>query len=200
MSPICKPDVLIRPITSPGNASSIVSRSEPNAVVAYFVPTFFAVRAQSTSIPRSNLPEQIRAKAMRSRWFGSILAWILKMKAANSASNGRASPSTSGRGAGAGAKSTTASRSICTPKLVIAEPTKTGVLSPAKKLSTSKSAPIASSRPHPSRACFQAGPSSIAACSALTISSGAIDDPRATRVNRTKSPVRRSITPRKSPD
>ena len=122
------------------------------------------------------------------------------MKAANSASSGRGSPSTSGRGAGAGARSTTASRSICTPKLVIAEPTNTGVLSPARKLSISTSAPIASRSPQPSRACFQAGPSSIAACSGLTISSGAIDDPRATRVKRTKSPVRRSITPRKSPD
>ncbi len=32
---------------------------------------------------RSNLPEQTRMKAIRSRWRGSMLAWILKMKAEN---------------------------------------------------------------------------------------------------------------------
>ena len=104
------------------------------------------------------------------------------------------------RGAGAGARSTMASRIICTPKLVSAEPTKTGVLSPARKLSRSTSAPIASRRPMPSSACCHAAPSSAAATSGLTTSSGAIDAPRATRVKRMKSPVRRSITPRKSPD
>ena len=81
-----------------------------------------------------------------------------------------------------------------------AEPTKTGVLSPAKKLSMSTSAPMASSKPIPSSACVHAAPSSSAATAGSTISSGAIDAPRATRVKRMKFPVRRSITPRKSPD
>ena len=31
-------------------------------------------------MPRESLPEQTRMKAMRSRWFGSMLAWILKTK------------------------------------------------------------------------------------------------------------------------
>jgi hypothetical protein len=31
-------------------------------------------------MPRSNLPEQMRTKAMRSRWCLSMLAWILNTK------------------------------------------------------------------------------------------------------------------------
>ena len=86
-----------------------------------------------------------------------------------------------------------------TPKFVSAEPTNTGVVTPAKKLSTSTFAPIASSNEQPSSAAFHAEPSSIAARSVGTISSGASEPPRAVRVNRMNSFVRRSITPRKSP-
>jgi hypothetical protein len=39
------------------------------------------VRASRAFMPRSSLPEQTRTKAIRSRWFGSMLAWILKTKA-----------------------------------------------------------------------------------------------------------------------
>jgi hypothetical protein len=45
-----------------------------------------------------------------------------------------------------------------------------------------------------------AGPSSAAARSAGTSSSGAIWLPRAVRVNRVNTSVRRSITPRRSPN
>jgi len=86
-----------------------------------------------------------------------------------------------------------------TPKLVRAEPMNTGVDSPARNDGSSMSAPMASRRPHPSRATFHASPSSTAATSRSITSSGANDAPRAVRVNRTYSPLRRSITPRKSP-
>ena len=39
------------------------------------------VRTCFAFMPRVSLPEQSRAKAMRSRWFGSMLAWILNTKA-----------------------------------------------------------------------------------------------------------------------
>ena len=86
-----------------------------------------------------------------------------------------------------------------TPKLVSAEPTNTGVDSPARNDAASTSAPIASSRPHSSTARDHALPSSAAARSASTSSSGAIAEPRVVRVKRMKRPVRRSITPWNSP-
>ena len=39
------------------------------------------VRLFRTFMPRVSFPEHSRAKAMRSRWFGSMFAWILKMMA-----------------------------------------------------------------------------------------------------------------------
>ena len=44
-------------------------------------------------MPRSNRPEQMRAKATRSRCDGSMLAWTLKTNAENGALEGRGSPS-----------------------------------------------------------------------------------------------------------
>lgn len=38
------------------------------------------VRGRLTLMPRSNSPDTIRTKAIRSRWRGSMLAWILKTK------------------------------------------------------------------------------------------------------------------------
>ena len=49
------------------------------------------VRTSFTFMPRCSLPEQTRTKAMRSRWLGSMLAWILNTKpviAGSSASTG----------------------------------------------------------------------------------------------------------------
>ena len=44
-------------------------------------PIGLPVRTSLAFMPRSSVPEQTRTKAMRSRWFGSMLAWILKTKA-----------------------------------------------------------------------------------------------------------------------
>ena len=81
---------LTRPTTSPGKASSTVSRSGPNAVVAYFVVSSRPVRSHVTVMPRSKRPEQMRAKARRSRCDGSMFAWTLNTNAENPASSGRA--------------------------------------------------------------------------------------------------------------
>ena len=51
---------------------------------------------------RSNLPEQTRMKAMRSRCLGSMLAWILKMKPLNSGKSGEISVPAMTRGLGRG--------------------------------------------------------------------------------------------------
>ena len=128
-----------------------------------------------------------------------MLAWILKTKPEKGLSRARSFSARSKRGIGGGASSATASRSARTPKLVSAEPTKTGVLLPAKNEGKSTLASIASSNEHESSATFQASPSSAAARSASMISSGASAAPRAVRVYLVKSPVRRSIVPRKSP-
>ena len=82
---------LTRPTTSPGKASSTVSRSGPNAVVAYFVVRSRPVRWLVTLMPRSKRPEQMRANAMRSRCDGSMLACTLNTKAENGLSSGRGS-------------------------------------------------------------------------------------------------------------
>ena len=42
---------------------------------------FLPVRTSFAFMPRVSLPEHSRAKAMRSRWFGSMLAWILNTNA-----------------------------------------------------------------------------------------------------------------------
>ena len=77
-----------------------------------------------------------------------------------------------------------ASSSMRTPKLVSAEPTNTGVESPARNDATSTSAPTASSRPISSCAVCHAAPSSAAATSVGTSSSGESDAPRSVRVKR----------------
>ena len=72
---------------------------------------------------------------MRSRCFGSMLAWILNTKPENGASAGstmRAVPAS--RGCGCGAQSSSACRISCTPKLLIPEPKNTGVCWPGQKI------------------------------------------------------------------
>ena len=76
-----RPVALTRPTTSPGNASSIVVRSAPNTVDAYFVANGLPVRSQVITMPASNRPEQMRANAMRSRWLRSMLACTLNTNA-----------------------------------------------------------------------------------------------------------------------
>ena len=89
VSPSCRPVALTRPITSPGYASSIVSRSAPNAVVAYLVVSSRPLRSHVTVMPRSKRPEQMRAKARRSRCDGSMFAWTLNTNAEKGPSSGR---------------------------------------------------------------------------------------------------------------
>ena len=83
---------LTRPITSPGKASSTVSRSWPNIDCAYFVANGRPVAAWVSTMPRSNRPEHTRTNAIRSRWAGSILACTLNTSPENGAPTGRSSP------------------------------------------------------------------------------------------------------------
>ena len=78
---------------------------------------------------RSNVPEQIFRKAMRSRWFGSMLAWILKTKPVIFSSAGSTIRVSVGAGRGEGAMRMKHSSNSFTPKLLTAEPKKTGASS-----------------------------------------------------------------------
>ena len=62
------------------------------------------LRALVTFMSRSKRPEQTRRKATRSRWRGSMFAWILKTKPANSARSGGTGPCSPWRGPGGGAE------------------------------------------------------------------------------------------------
>ncbi|CAB5069279.1 unannotated protein [freshwater metagenome] len=126
-----------------------------------------------------------------------MFACTLNTNPENGESSGRFSPEVSARGDGLGTSSMTESRRSRTPKLVSAEPKNIGVVSPSRNISRSCSAPESSSSS--SKLSVHDSPSSTSARSAGTISSGASVDPRAVRVNRMKSPLLRSTTPRKSP-
>ena len=88
-----------------------------------------------TFMPRSKRPEHTRKKAMRSRWAGSMFAWILKTKPVNGCSDGATERTVASRSRGAGAQSTSAERISRTPKLLIAEPKNTGVCTPERNSS-----------------------------------------------------------------
>ena len=78
---------------------------------------------------------------MRSRWRGSMFAWILNTKPVNGVFRGlHLRVRASSRGCGGGAQSTSACRISCTPKLLIAEPKNTGVWRPARNASSSNGA------------------------------------------------------------
>ena len=79
---------LTRPITSPGKASSTVSRSWPNIDWAYLVANGRPVAAWVSTMPRSNRPEHTRTNAIRSRCAGSMLACTLNTRPENGASTG----------------------------------------------------------------------------------------------------------------
>src|ERR1700742_467647 len=69
------------PTTSPAKASSASARSCAKKNCGLDSDMFLPVRTSLAFMPRVSLPEHSRAKAMRSRWFGSILAWILNTNA-----------------------------------------------------------------------------------------------------------------------
>ncbi len=81
---------------------------------------------------RSNVPEHIFRKAIRSRWFGSILACILNTKPVILGSVGSTVRVSVGEGRGEGAISMKVSSNSFTPKLLMALPKKTGASSPAR--------------------------------------------------------------------
>ena len=68
------------PTTSPANASSASERSWAKKNCGADSVTGLPVRTSFARMPRWSLPEQTRMKAMRSRWFGSMFAWILNTK------------------------------------------------------------------------------------------------------------------------
>ena len=84
--PIAKLPGLLIPITSPGYATSIDSRSLPNNVcaVAKLYLLFGLERECPTFIPLWNDPETIRIYANRSRCRGSKLACVLNTNPENS--------------------------------------------------------------------------------------------------------------------
>ena len=97
----------------------------------------FSVRTTFTFMPRVSLPEHTRMKAMRSRWLGSMFAWILKtmpVMAFSVASTVRVAAFWL-RGGGACAIS--ASRMSRTPKFLSALPKYTGVSVPSRNFSRS---------------------------------------------------------------
>ena len=201
VSPSCTSVALTRPTTSPGNASSIVSRSCPNTVAAYLVANGLPVRSQVTTMPRSNRPEQTRAKAMRSRWGGSMLACTLNTNAENGASRCAGLAVDVGAGVGVGSEVDDG-----VEQLAHAEVGERRTEEHGRRLAGEERLAGRSRRRR-----RRAGRSSSVACgprrallrrgsrSASTTSSGASCAPRAVRVKRVNSPVRRSITPRKSP-
>ena len=122
------------PTTSPANASSTSSRPWPMSSVECASRTGLPVRASTASAPRSKRPEQMRRNATRSRWSGSMFAWILKTKPEKSARAGSIGPAAGLARAGAGASSRKRSRNGSTPKFVSALPKNIGVCRPARDL------------------------------------------------------------------
>ena len=66
------------PTTSPAKASSASERSCAKKNCGACSAMVLPVRTSLTFMPRVSLPEHTRMKAMRSRWLGSMFAWILK--------------------------------------------------------------------------------------------------------------------------
>jgi hypothetical protein len=67
------------PITSPPNASSAISRSCAMNIIGDVMPSCLPATV-FRRMPRWNLPDTMRKNAMRSRWLGSMFAWILNTK------------------------------------------------------------------------------------------------------------------------
>ena len=77
---------------------------------------------------------------MRSRWRGSMFAWILNTKPVNGGSAGSTMRVPPSRGCGGGAHSVSADRISCTPKLLMPEPKNTGDCRPARNSARSNGA------------------------------------------------------------
>ena len=127
VSPILMVPWLWMPMMSPGQASSTCERSWAMNTVALLKLISLPMRWCMAFMPRVNLPEQMRKKAMRSRWAGSMFAWILKVKPLKVSSAGSTMRVVVARGPGGGDSSTKASSISRTPKLLMALPKNTGV-------------------------------------------------------------------------
>ena len=153
VSPIWIVPWLWIPMMSPGQASSTFVRSWAMKIVALERTISLPIRWWKTFIPRVNFPEQIRKKAIRSRWARSMFAWILKTKPEKAVSSGETIRVIAARGPGGGAISTKASRSSRTPKLLMALPKNTGVWLPFRYSSWEKGLAAPSIRAISSRSC-----------------------------------------------
>ena len=97
-------------------------------------------------------------KAMRSRWFGSMFAWILKTKPVILGSSAFTRRPAAACARGLGANSAIASIRSLTPKSLSALPHKTGVRWPSRKAFLSKAL-------RPSTARFNSSIASARSCS-----------------------------------
>mmetsp|Transcript_26231 Transcript_26231/g.62013 ORF Transcript_26231/g.62013 Transcript_26231/m.62013 type:complete len:249 (-) Transcript_26231:1361-2107(-) len=139
VSPSCSTPWLGMPMMSPAKASSSSSRFWLMKVTTVLGRSVLPERTTLRFMPRSKRPEATRTKAMRSRWAGSILAWILNTTPVNLGSSGLTVRCIASRLSGAGASSTRASSTSCTPKLLTAEPKNIGVCRPPRKSSCTNS-------------------------------------------------------------
>ena len=99
-------------------ASLTMARSSAIRLVPVASLMFLPSCTWNASMPRSNLPEQMRRNAMRSRWFLFMLAWILKIKPLNCSLHGSTSSPlcASLRGSGVGVRRRNSFRNGSTPK------------------------------------------------------------------------------------
>lgn len=135
---ICCPSVSVSPILnvplsgsptiSPGYACSMVlfrcamnCAGEENRSVLLSLTWWYGVF-------RWNIPEHTLQNAMHDRWFGSMFAVILNMNPLNVGSSGCMVFSSAVVGPGGGAICTKQSSSSFTPKLLSADPKKTGAI------------------------------------------------------------------------
>ena len=137
VSPIRKVPWLGMPTTSPAKASSASARSWAKKNCGLDSDMFLPVRTSFAFMPRVSLPEHSRANAMRSRWFGSMLAWILKTKALIRGSAACTLRRLDSCARGGGAKRPKPSSRSPTPKLRNALPKYTGVRCPSRNASRS---------------------------------------------------------------
>ena len=126
------------PTTSPAKASSAMERSWAKKNCGAESVTGLPVRTSFARMPRWSLPEQTRMKAMRSRWFGSMFAWILKTNPVILASSAVTVRVAAACARGEGANSAIASMRSLTPKSLSALPNRTGVRWPSRKACLSK--------------------------------------------------------------
>ena len=148
---------------SPANAVSSNSRRWLMKLTTVLGRISLPLRTTFRRMPRVNSPLVTRKKAMRSRCAGSMLAWILKTTPENFFSSGVTTRCMAARGAGAGARSTSASSTSCTPKLLMAEPKNMGVCLPLRNSSRLNSGDAPFNSSSSSCACVNSAPKRLLA-------------------------------------